>query len=110
MREIKFRAWDDQQKEWIADRDLYMMTNGRVYAGIWTTRQSCISNKSGYLFSTGLRDAYGKEIYEGDFIEIKNGLMMLRLLKSITVLSELDFRLEIVVDLVMGLMIRTTCV
>ncbi len=51
MREISFAHGMTNKKNWIADRDLYMMTNGRVYAGIWTTRQSCISNKMGIFFN-----------------------------------------------------------
>ncbi len=65
MREIKFRAWNNQDKEMYGDDVakllLYEEAVGKKYdKEKWVIKQF-----------TGLQDKNGKEIYEGDIVEFR---------------------------------------
>jgi hypothetical protein len=62
MREIKFRAWDKENKVYIVPTE----KNGGNVLNAWTDSESDVSIIEQF---TGLHDKHGKEIYEGDRVE-----------------------------------------
>ena len=60
MREIKFRAWDKERKEW-QHFTLQELITGQATI-IWPKLDD-------WCQYTGLKDRNGKEIYEGDVID-----------------------------------------
>lgn len=60
MREIKFRAWDRDSKQWvfINDQNFLLGVDGSI-----NHRPSTV-----LMQYTGLKDKNGKEIYEGDVV------------------------------------------
>ena len=72
MREIKFRAWDKELKEmtepWTIRRE------GQFVIPKWAWQ---ISQKDFDIMQfTGLKDMNGKEVYEGDIVEVEHPRMM----------------------------------
>jgi len=65
-REIKFRVWDKNRKVW--GSPLLAMTSGNIHFD-WRDR-TIINDDIEVMQYTGLKDKNGKEIYEGDIINV----------------------------------------
>lgn len=82
-REIKFRAWDKQRKEWVKQTgNPYIFPfEGRVSMKCWGDSTGHISDIDYSEFYelqqfTGLKDKNGNQIYEGDIVAGWNGTIV----------------------------------
>lgn len=71
MREIKFRVWCANKKEWEKD-SIYLSQHGNIIHDLRHGRSMiCRPQTHIVQFYTGLRDKRGKEIWEGDWVRAK---------------------------------------
>lgn len=69
MREIKFRAWDEKGKSMYQITSLHEVNKNGAFTKI----------DSVLMQYTGLKDKNGKEIYEGDIVEVKERGLQVRI-------------------------------
>lgn len=73
-REIKFRAWDKDEKKLYAVRDVDFDTHTVTIAGVTSNLGFYLTYPDRCILMqyTGLKDKNGKEIYEGDVVTARN--------------------------------------
>lgn len=66
MREFKFRVWNIKDKEWDNPAILEIFDKSGIFRPLYDPVENYVIQQF-----TGLKDKYGKEIYEGDIIKSK---------------------------------------
>ena len=100
MREIKFRLWCENKKEW--EKDPWVIQPCGVLT--WLSNGIKAVNRKTHIIEqyTGLKDKNEKEIYEGDIVQFQDHIMTLvfKYGSFNAVLDEMMFYLDSIPDCV----------
>jgi uncharacterized phage protein (TIGR01671 family) len=95
-REIKFRLWSKQDNQWYNDFFAVDMDGGLTQNGVndWPFgNEKHYPKKDNWVIQqyTGLKDKNGKEIYEGDILQVKDERTIKKCWKLEVKFGEVDF-------------------